>query len=99
MNTRTAWFTCVLLAGCCDAPPTTSSTSVATRTGSMPLIEVLDTWHRGAASKDASAQRFVDQGLTLVFGFQHEAAVRSFARARSRSPSAERCPPRGASRR
>lgn len=37
--------------------------------------------HHPIATSNPEAQRFFDQGLTLVYGFNHEEAVRSFQRA------------------
>ncbi|HXJ04533.1 MAG TPA: hypothetical protein VNH65_05510 [Candidatus Acidoferrum sp.] len=38
------------------------------------------------STKNAEARRFFDQGLTLVFGFNHEEAARSFRRAAELDP-------------
>jgi tetratricopeptide (TPR) repeat protein len=40
------------------------------------------------STKSPEAQRFFDQGLTLVFGFNHEEAARSFQRAAELDPQA-----------
>ena len=37
--------------------------------------------HHSISTKSPEAQRFFDQGLTLVFAFNHEEAARSFRRA------------------
>ena len=37
--------------------------------------------HHPISTKNSEAQQFFDQGLTLVYGFNHEEAVRSFRRA------------------
>ena len=42
--------------------------------------------HHPIATKSADAQKFFDQGLTLVFAFNHEEAVRSFQRAAELDP-------------
>jgi tetratricopeptide (TPR) repeat protein len=42
--------------------------------------------HHTISTKSPEAQRFFDQGLTLVFGFNHEEAVRSFRRAAELDP-------------
>jgi len=44
--------------------------------------------HHPIATSSAEAQRFFDQGFDLVFGFNHEEAVRSFARAAELDPKA-----------
>ncbi len=42
--------------------------------------------HHTISTKNPEAQRFFDQGLTLVFAFNHEEAVRSFRRASELDP-------------
>jgi tetratricopeptide (TPR) repeat protein len=42
--------------------------------------------HHTISTKSPEAQRFFDQGLTLVFGFNHEEAARSFRRASELDP-------------
>jgi tetratricopeptide (TPR) repeat protein len=43
--------------------------------------------HHPIATKSAEAQRFFDQGLTLVYAFNHDEAVRSFRRAAELDPA------------
>ncbi len=43
--------------------------------------------HHHIATKNAEAQRFFDQGLTLVYGFNHDEAIRSFRRAGELDPT------------
>ena len=42
--------------------------------------------HHTISTKNPEAQRFFDQGLTLVFAFNHEEAARSFRRASELDP-------------
>jgi tetratricopeptide (TPR) repeat protein len=49
------------------------------------LFDGMGTWTRPASANE-KAQRFFDQGLTLVFSFQHEEAVRSFDAAAALDP-------------
>src|SRR5262245_40330274 len=44
--------------------------------------------HRPIKTRSAEAQRYFDQGLTLVYGFNHEEAIRSFRRAAALDPAA-----------
>jgi tetratricopeptide (TPR) repeat protein len=44
--------------------------------------------HHAIVTTNAEAQRFFDQGFALVFGFNHEEAVRSFSRAAELDPKA-----------
>ena len=57
---------------------TPSATAAAART--EPL-ENLGAYHRAIQSGNARAQTFFDEGLTLLYGFNHEEAFRSFERA------------------
>lgn len=52
------------------------------------LMEGLGHHHHPIATKFPEAQRFFDQGLTLLFGFNHEEAIRSFRRAAEIDPRA-----------
>jgi tetratricopeptide (TPR) repeat protein len=50
------------------------------------LMPGLGQHHHAISTKNAEAQRFFDQGLTLVFAFNHEEAVRAFRRASELDP-------------
>src|SRR5579872_1029772 len=50
------------------------------------LMPGLGQHHHTISTNNPEAQRFFDQGLTLVFGFNHEEAVRSFQRASELDP-------------
>ena len=45
------------------------------------ILPGLGDYHHAIATQSAEAQRFFDQGLTLVYAFNHEEALRSFLRA------------------
>jgi tetratricopeptide (TPR) repeat protein len=45
------------------------------------LMQGLGNLHHPVSTANAEAQRFFDQGLRLIYGFNHEEAVRSFQRA------------------
>ncbi len=76
----------VLLVGCdrdTKAAPGAEHTmaagdSSALRTG---LLEKLGPYHRVIRTSNPNAQRFFDEGLTLLYGFNHEEAFTSFAQA------------------
>jgi len=51
------------------------------------LMTSLGRLHHPIATRSAEAQRFFDQGLTLVYGFNHDEAMRSFRRAAELDPS------------
>ena len=48
----------------------------------------LGTHHHQIATTNPDAQKFFDQGFTLVYGFNHEEAVRFFQRAADLDPNA-----------
>ena len=50
------------------------------------LMPGLSQHHHTISSKNPEAQRFFDQGLTLVFAFNHEEAARAFRRASELDP-------------
>ena len=45
------------------------------------LLGNLGTYHRAITTSNPEAQQFFDEGLTLLYGFNHEEAFRSFERA------------------
>src|SRR5437868_6940318 len=53
---------------------------------SASLLSGLGALHHPVSTKNAEAQRFFDQGLTLVYAFNHEEAIRSFRRAAELDP-------------
>jgi len=72
-------------------PAATSSSlaSAATSTSSNPvLIAGVSAHHHPIATANPEAQKFFDQGFSLVYGFNHEEAVRSFQQAARLDPNA-----------
>jgi tetratricopeptide (TPR) repeat protein len=67
----------VLTAGVC---------SLFAQSQTPALMPDLGQHHHTISTKSPEAQRFFDQGLTLVFGFNHEEAARSFRRAAELDP-------------
>ena len=55
--------------------------------GTATLLPGLGTTHHPIATRSAEAQKFFDQGLTLVYGFNHDEAIRSFRRAAELDPA------------
>ena len=66
------------------AAPHDTHTTGAERTA---LLGNLGSFHRPITAS-ADAQKFFDEGLTLLYGFNHEEAFRSFQRAAAIDPSA-----------
>jgi tetratricopeptide (TPR) repeat protein len=51
------------------------------------LFPGLGNTHHEIATRSAEAQQFFDQGLTLVYGFNHDEAIRSFRQAAELDPA------------
>ncbi len=67
----------VLLVGLC---------SLAEQSKPPALMPGMGQHHHAISTKSPQAQRFFDQGLTLVFAFNHEEAARAFRRAAELDP-------------
>src|SRR5262245_8095391 len=52
------------------------------------LLTGLGHLHHTIKTRSPEAQQFFDQGLTLVYGFNHDEAIRSFRRASELDPDA-----------
>src|SRR4249919_729169 len=77
----------LLVLGACEAPaPRTTATQPA-----PALFETFGALHRDTGSKVPAAQRYFDQGLRMAYGFNHEAAARSFAEAARLDPDCAMC--------
>jgi len=58
--------------------------------GSTPrtaLLGNLGSYHRAIRTANADAQKFFDEGLTLLYGFNHEESFKSFELAASKDPA------------
>lgn len=74
------------IAGCSLAtPPPAPDTAPI---GVVPLFEGLGTNGRRITTASPQAQRYFDQGLSFLFAFNHDEAIRSFRRAAELDPSA-----------
>lgn len=60
---------------------------VAGNTRPAELLEGLGSHSHPIATRSALAQKFFDQGLALIFGFNHDEAARLFARAAELEPA------------
>ncbi|MBH0183328.1 MAG: tetratricopeptide repeat protein [Nitrospira sp.] len=86
--------TAALLA--CTAPSlateaTTVSVSEKSHSDTVPLYTNLGSHHKRISTKVPAAQQYFDQGLRLVYGFNHAEAIRSFARAAELDPNCAMC--------
>src|SRR5438046_856699 len=51
------------------------------------LMEGLGNLHHPLSTKNTEAQKFFDQGLRLIYAFNHDEALRSFRRAAELDPA------------
>ncbi|MEP6602574.1 MAG: hypothetical protein ABJB69_01340 [Spartobacteria bacterium] len=63
------------------------TTSGHARPGSMPLLPGLGDVHHAVSTQNPLAQKFFDEGLALVYGFNHEAAREAFKHAAELDPN------------
>ncbi len=80
------------------APPPRGQHAMAHLPGSIAawadgamLFEGLGNTHRTITTSSAQAQRYFDQGMILMWGFNHDEATRSFARAAQLDPHCAAC--------
>lgn len=77
-----------------SAPPANQSahdahpTAVPAAAARTALLGNLGSYHRAITTSSAEAQKFFDEGLTLLYGFNHEESFRSFALAAAKDPAA-----------
>jgi tetratricopeptide (TPR) repeat protein len=73
------------------AAPTAPAATVESWSKGAQLFEGLGDLHRAVTTASKEAQAYFDQGLRLNFGFNHDEAARSFARAAALDPSCASC--------
>ena len=56
-----------------------------------PVFKGLGSHHMSISTKNAATQRFFDQGVNLLFGFNHAEAIRSFREAARLDPNCAMC--------
>ena len=79
-----------LLGAASQAQQSPAATTPATPTGppaAATLMPGMGDLHHPIATRSDEAQKFFDQGLTLVYAFNHDEAIRSFRRATELDPS------------
>ncbi|MGA8223660.1 MAG: hypothetical protein WB780_18575 [Candidatus Acidiferrales bacterium] len=69
-------------------PALAQHTHAAEATAPAQLLSGMGSLHHEIATRNPEAQKFFDQGLTLVYAFNHDEAVRSFRRATELDPKA-----------
>ncbi|AKV03556.1 TPR repeat protein [Labilithrix luteola] len=65
--------------------------SIASTAGQAQLFPNLGSYHREVTTKVPAAQLYFDQGLTLLYAFNYDEALRSFTRAAEVDPSCAMC--------
>ncbi|HSE44528.1 MAG TPA: hypothetical protein VLA89_04270, partial [Gemmatimonadales bacterium] len=58
---------------------------------SVPLYDDLGSYHFAVTTKVSAAQAYFDQGLRLVYGFNHGEAIRAFTEGARLDPSCAMC--------
>ena len=74
--------------GACAAPGKTPVAMGPEAAGQGLLYAGFGNYEREISTEDPAAQRFFDQGLQLLYGFNHDEAIRSFQRAAELDPKA-----------
>ncbi|HEX6164324.1 MAG TPA: hypothetical protein VFZ31_13220 [Vicinamibacterales bacterium] len=83
------------LAACSRPAPAPANQSAHDAHGTAPaagasrtaLLGNLGSYHRAIKTTNADAQKFFDEGLTLLYGFNHEESFRSFQLAAAQDPA------------
>ena len=76
---------CALLIALC-VPAFAQEHATAVKSKSATLMTGLGDWRHPVSTKNAQAQAFFDQGLRLIYAFNHDEAARSFQRAAELDP-------------
>lgn len=88
-------FTAAVLL-CCAVPSLATESPAAPvsqmhQSDTVPFYIDLGSHHKRISTKVPAAQQYFDQGLRLVYGFNHAEAIRSFTRAADIDPSCAMC--------
>ena len=67
------------------------SQSLSAQQPAVPLYTDLGSHHRAITARTPQTQQYFDQGLRLVYGFNHAEAIRSFTRATELDPGCTMC--------
>ncbi|HEX5647428.1 MAG TPA: hypothetical protein VFX56_10690, partial [Nitrospira sp.] len=88
-------FATAALLACAAPSSATESTAAAVSqknsSDTVPLYTNLGSHHKRISTKVSAAQQYFDQGLRLVYGFNHAEAIRSFTRAAALDPTCAMC--------
>jgi hypothetical protein len=86
MNIRIVLVSFTLLLS--SSPVFAQHEHAATAEGPAKLFSGMGSLHHPIATTNPEAQKFFDQGLTLIYAFNHDEAARSFRRAAELDPNA-----------
>ncbi len=75
------------LAARADSAPDHSMANMPADMGHTKLFDNFGTWHRAVSTKSAEAQKYFDQGLRQLYGFEMQGSERSFRKAAEADPS------------
>ncbi len=82
----------VLLGSVVPSSATESTTTPSSNlSDTVPLYTNLGTHHKRISTKVPATQQYFDQGLRLVYGFNHAEAIRSFSHAAELDPTCAMC--------
>ena len=81
----------ILLLAASTAVPTMDMAKAPPSAQGVPLFKDLGTYHRAISTKVPAAQNYFDQGLRLVYGFNHDEAERAFREAARLDPTCAIC--------
>lgn len=86
-------FAAAVLLGATVPSSAAESTAMASsnQSDTVPLYTNLGTHHKRISTKVPATQQYFDQGLRLVYGFNHAEAIRSFTRAAELDPRCAMC--------
>ncbi len=79
-------FGAAWLIGC--GPSQVHAAALSDARPSIPLFDNLGTLHHAITTTSEQAQQYFDQGLRLVYAFNHEEAIRAFEKAARLDPTA-----------
>jgi tetratricopeptide (TPR) repeat protein len=96
MNRATLLYGSALAALCCVIGTATADMTSAPATleqwaEGAQLFDGLGDFHRGVTTSSKEAQAYVDQGMRLLWAFNHDESSRSFARAAQLDPTCAMC--------
>ena len=77
----------LLVVSCSKPSVSPESAKPEGASAAVPLFEDLGTHHRAVTTSSESAQKYFDQGLRLLYGFNHDEAERAFREAARLDPN------------